>query len=463
MHSSHDNSEQRTAALGIPKLGSAVVGMSVMLCLMFMGMMHDFRSAGLTHDQLLEQTLDEMNRFEQDVTAAYPERKAAFVLSAVLAAYCLATAPGGVRIGSPLLAALILAALAWTCASWFWSIDQGKTARELVRITVYFGLAVGLAVRYDLAEICSIVFLTSAMTVAFACGHEVVFGSARELDNTWRLAGSLHPNPLGRFTAMVAIPALAYARVAKERRWLWLLILGASLLVIALTKSRTALACCVAGMAMVYVLTPGWRKLALQGAVALTVVGAGMIFFGVGGSAVLKTSGEVVTMGRHDKVGSLTGRLPLWEALLERSESRRVQGFGFGAFWTADNNESIAEQVSWIPGHAHSGYVETLIGLGAVGLTLMLLILLLSTSRMCYWAMAYDSTPCRVLAAVMVAAIINTMTEGGFALPRELAIFSMMFAAAASLRYAPGESKERAAEPARVAPVWGPVGLEGGA
>lgn len=260
---------------------------------------------------------------------------------------------------------------------------------------------------------------------------------------------------------MVAILALAYAREADKRKWFWWGLLAASLLVIALTKSRTALACCICGMAAVYALTPGWRKLVLQGAVCFTLVGAGLVFFGVGGSAVLKTSGDVVTMGRHDKVGSLTGRLPLWEALLERSESRRIQGFGYGAFWTVTNNESIHSQVGWIPGHAHSGYVETLIGLGVVGLGLLLSIVVIGTTRMSYWAMAYDSVPCRVLAAVMVAAIVNTLTEGGFALPRELLIFSIMFAVAAALPYNRQASPAPARRPVEPSPLWGGLSVGG--
>lgn len=420
--------------------GTAVLVVSLLLTLMFMGMMHEFRSAGMTHEQLAETILDRMSRFEQNVNAANPEQKAAFILSALLAAYCFLSAKSRVKLVSPVLAILILATLAWTCASWFWSIDQAKTARELLRVTVYFGLSLGLAVRFNRMEVCWLIFLTSVWTVAFACAFEIAFGAVRELDGTWRLAGSLHPNPLGRFANLVAIPALVLWRSGQGKRWLWLALVLFAAAVIVLTKSRTALASCLVGVGMVYALTPGWRRLVLQASLVVLIAGGGLMFYGAYGPSSLRASEDVLTMGRNEKVSTLTGRLPLWGALLNRSESRRAQGFGFGAFWTVSHNESIHDEVGWIAGHAHSGYVEILIGLGVVGLSLMLAASVLATAHMVYGAVARDSAACRVLAAMMVAALVNSITEGGFAMPRELGIFSMVFAIVAALEIAKQEA-----------------------
>lgn len=431
-----------------PAIGVGVWVMSTLICLMFMGMMHDFRSAGQSHDEKLQEMLDTLSQFENDVSAALPERKMAFVLAAALAVYCWGTLPGPVRIESPLLIGLILAALAWTCVSWLWSIDPHKTSRELLRIVVFFALASGLAMRYSPAQLCWIVLLSSTMTVAVACGYEVFSGATRDIDGVYRLAGSLHPNPLGRFATMMVLPALAYWRRLQSRHWLMAALVAVGLVVILLTKSRTALASCIVGIVMIYWLAPGWRRLLLPAAMATTVVAGYIITIGIGGQALVSKSGDALTMGREDKVGSLTGRLPLWETLLRRSEDRRIEGFGYGAFWTTANNEAVNDEVQWIPGHAHSGYVETLIGLGVVGLGLLLVIAFLSTTRCIYKAVVEGSIEHRILAAIMLAALVNSFTEGGFVLPRELAIFSMMFAVSAALpRY-----REQAPKPAIVMP-----------
>jgi exopolysaccharide production protein ExoQ len=75
----------------------------------------------------------------------------------------------------------------------------------------------------------------------------------------------------------------------------------------------------------------------------------------------------------------LTGRVDLWLILPSYIAERPWLGYGFGAFWVADsaNVALIWEAVGWAPPHAHNGWLDLLLELGVVGLTLMCLQILL--------------------------------------------------------------------------------------
>jgi exopolysaccharide production protein ExoQ len=77
------------------------------------------------------------------------------------------------------------------------------------------------------------------------------------------------------------------------------------------------------------------------------------------------------------KDATLTGRLPMWEHVLSTYVSQRpALGYGLGAFWdSAANRQAIQQAVNW--GYAvqigDNGWLDVLLGLGALGLGLFLL------------------------------------------------------------------------------------------
>lgn len=74
-------------------------------------------------------------------------------------------------------------------------------------------------------------------------------------------------------------------------------------------------------------------------------------------------------LGRN---ASLTGRIPLWVTLLSISSGHRWLGYGAGAFW-GTNSHRVWQISQWKPAHAHNGYIEIVLDIGLVGLSLFLL------------------------------------------------------------------------------------------
>jgi exopolysaccharide production protein ExoQ len=71
---------------------------------------------------------------------------------------------------------------------------------------------------------------------------------------------------------------------------------------------------------------------------------------------------------------TMTGRTQIWRAALSAIALRPVLGYGFNAFWHDMNgpSASILTQVRWLTPHAHNGYLDLMLDLGAVGVTLFL-------------------------------------------------------------------------------------------
>ena len=72
---------------------------------------------------------------------------------------------------------------------------------------------------------------------------------------------------------------------------------------------------------------------------------------------------------------TLTGRTLLWHEVWELVRERPLLGYGYGAFW-AESSEPASllwEAIGWAVPTAHNGYLELLLELGVVGLTLFVL------------------------------------------------------------------------------------------
>lgn len=401
---------------------------SIVMCLMFAGMMQDFRTGSLSIEQMETEMLQQGVKFEQDVTAALPERKVAFVVAALLAAYCIATAGRVVDWQSSTIVTLVAVTIGWVVASWLWSVEPGETAREMVRLTVFTALVYGLSIRFTPREICRILLVMSILTVVLAISMIPLLGQQVSADGAYRLGGTLHPNPLARFALMIAICALAYARDLPKGRWQWLTLVVVALVVIQLTRSRTALASCLAGLAAVLLVGQELRRMVLPASILVTVGAIGMVALGLLGQSGIAGLGNAAAMGRKDQVSSLTGRLPLWAALLDHSKDRRLIGAGYGAFWNAKMNETIHNdrRVNWYAGHSHSCYVELLVNIGLVGVSLVVALGVLSLGRAIRLARSTGQVEYVILAGLLCAAFVNGVAESGFILPRELAIVSAL-------------------------------------
>ena len=88
---------------------------------------------------------------------------------------------------------------------------------------------------------------------------------------------------------------------------------------------------------------------------------------------LLSVAGFRMAMALLGKNAELSGRLPLWELVLQVSSLRPWLGYGYEAFWTPDAPmvRWIAQSLRYTPFYSHSGVMETLLNGGRVLLLLV--------------------------------------------------------------------------------------------
>jgi O-antigen ligase len=79
-----------------------------------------------------------------------------------------------------------------------------------------------------------------------------------------------------------------------------------------------------------------------------------------------------LTRGNVEATENLTGRVPLWQALIEQVWQHPWLGAGFAAFWSPVNISELASTAVAGRASAHNGYLEELVNTGVVGLTILL-------------------------------------------------------------------------------------------
>jgi O-antigen ligase len=169
------------------------------------------------------------------------------------------------------------------------------------------------------------------------------------------------------------LSALCLARhsVWWKRLWLAAFLIGSVML--ALTRSRTGMISCGAGALLLWSMDLSRaRRMLLFGTLGLAGVFILLLAVASQGSpAELIT--DAIRLGREqeaEEVTSLTGRIPIWAALVGNIVKRPIFGHGYGGFWTEERVIQFSYLRNWEFDHAHSIYLEAALNVGVVGLCL---------------------------------------------------------------------------------------------
>jgi O-antigen ligase len=127
---------------------------------------------------------------------------------------------------------------------------------------------------------------------------------------------------------------------------------------------------------------------------------------------LLQWESVLLALGRD---ATLTGRTDIWPLLIEAASKRPILGYGYGVFW--EESSLTAQQIwyiiNWHFTHSHNGWIETLLQLGGVGLTIVIL-LMLSTLGNCLFALQRNSLAhANYFFSLVVYVLLNNLTESG--------------------------------------------------
>lgn len=185
-------------------------------------------------------------------------------------------------------------------------------------------------------------------------------------------------NALGALCMIVGVAMLSMGLTAyfepgswtrKRRVWITGVLFTMALYLLAMIDSKTALACFVMASSLVLLRCFRWafreRILVTILMIAMISVSYGVLFLGVGSSALSK-------MGRDT---TLTGRTEVWEIVIPMAENKWI-GAGYESFWIGDRLDRIIEKVGAGLNQAHNGYIEIYLNIGWIGLAFLAFVIL---------------------------------------------------------------------------------------
>ena len=186
-----------------------------------------------------------------------------------------------------------------------------------------------------------------------------------------------------------------------------------------LSSSATSQGCLVIGCVVIALLNGKWTRAYPRVATALIPVTLTVY-------VVLELAFELSTaiaefLGRDP---TLTGRTEMWAALLA-VENNPLVGVGYQSFWLGDRLATVWHSLTTSNlNEAHNGFLEVYLCLGAIGVTLLVVILVVS-----YWRLAKElalSSPLAPLGLAMWSImVVYNLTEAAFPASLLWAVFLM--------------------------------------
>lgn len=282
---------------------------------------------------------------------------------------------GRLSISPPLVGYGLLAL--WVGLSPLWSPMPDLALRRAVAFvgTVMVSCVIATTIpARDIARVlvhCSagLIVVTLALRLAMPVYAVHQAGEPGVAEHAGRLRGSFaHKNELARMLALAVIILLTFGRVFLRWRWLRLVLVLAGMVLVVMSGSAKVLVIIplAVGGAWFFAIPMGraarWLVLlGMAGLVALVMLS---------GLSTLIAGGLFASVGRG---ADMSGRSLIWEVAWRFYALHPLVGQGYATGWAAGAQAYFAHLKLIVIGHAHNGYINTLLDLGAVGLILALL------------------------------------------------------------------------------------------
>jgi exopolysaccharide production protein ExoQ len=305
---------------------------------------------------------------------------------------------------------LILAFMAWALMSTMWAQDLQLTLKRLTSFVILCVFATALARRLSLRQILLWTFFTTALFFLVAITSEVVTGIFHPGAYGYRFSGIQHPNAEGVECALLAFSGLVAAKLEKQRKPLFVSFGLIGLFFLMLTASRTTLAGTALAFAA-YTITVSQKTTRTMVLPLAGILASLILLFAVAG--IFQGLEQKLFPGRDDGGGveSFAGRSSVWADLVPYIRERPVQGYGYGGFWTPAVRSVIADKEGWDVPDGHSTYVDYVLTLGAVGITLNVLCLFMGIGRAFSFYRRTRDPHFAFLAGILIFCVVDGFLE----------------------------------------------------
>jgi exopolysaccharide production protein ExoQ len=225
-----------------------------------------------------------------------------------------------------------------------------------------------------------------------------------------------HKNTWGQFMLLCSVVFLTNV-MARRNRMLYLPLLVVALILLYLSKSATSLLAFVFSTLCVLIFH-GFSSKNITGklvlaSVTLTGAVAILVYSILHGQLPFDALIELVYTST-DKSSTLTGRTQLWQLMGSEIARHPWLGTGFGGFWVGLDGPAgaLGRRLDWgPPTQAHSGYIDSLNEIGAVGMLLLAIVIAFHAYR-CFGLYSKGLTDHFLLhVAILVSFLLNNYAE----------------------------------------------------
>lgn len=338
-----------------------------------------------------------------------------------------------------------------------WSVFAALKLFEAVLVLVV--LAVLVRTPGQLKGVVDVMLLAIA-TIMLVYWLDIVTGVAVR-DNAARMRTAwIHPNhaSLMAFLFTSVMVARFFTATSFSQAAIAIALTGFGAATSFMTASKTGLVGAGVALALTLLVTMFkragklWTMRALLVALSLGVV---VVYF-MASDTGLAAHLRFYEANEYQEVSDLTGRVPLWSAMIEQGLKRPFLGHGYmSTFAYTFNNER-----GWQAGQAHNAFIQTFFDLGLAGLILVVLLFTSVWSRVGRQVLGLPATDQRwrlsvELLAGLAVVTVNSFTEdifGGIFESRTMLFLLVVFAIFQNARVAepepardePGGARHRA-------------------
>lgn len=262
----------------------------------------------------------------------------------------------------------------WLMAIWLlvltstlWSIEPSQTLRRAIALlgTTLVGLYV--ATKFEPKEQIRIVGAVVAIAGLASFAVAILYPKAGVAGaGEWKGVFH-HKNMLGHTMALGVFCFSFMAIGEKKRRILSIVMALFCGFMLIMSQSVTALGVCLVMLVVLKfrrIFQVPVRTFVIFGLAFLAIAVPATIWFMANLDSFLLAIGKDPT---------LTGRIPLWQAVVGEIAKRPILGYGYQAFWYSPEGDRVHTFLNWLPMHSHDGYLETTLALGFVGMTVLIL------------------------------------------------------------------------------------------
>jgi O-antigen ligase len=258
-----------------------------------------------------------------------------------------------------------------------WSVDPELTLRRsgVLLGTTSFGIYLGG--RYSIEEFQKLL-LHSLLAIVAASLILLILspGTALDPSSPGSFRGiTVQKNFFGEYMGLLLLLGVTY-RFRTRRSIVRLAVILPAMVLLLWAHSGTSILSIAAALLVLPILR--MLRSTKHQALAVTmifavVVAAGFTFFSALSDSVLGLLGKDPT---------LTGRTLIWEFAWQAILRRPLLGYGYDSFWldTKGASAQIDSLMNWNIPNSHNGYLEALLGFGAIG-TCLIAVALFRTSR----------------------------------------------------------------------------------